>query len=129
MPRIGALAIFVSGSERLGPVAAVEQDALVVVAAVVVVPVDQRAGRAATRADSAYIESTPVTSTSHALGMSFSLIMLMHVQTLQPQFCCRLVQHWMAVASRSLAATKSSSTTPSRAICTSLSAGTPADGA
>ena len=31
--------------------------------------------------------------TMEALGISFCDIMLMHVQTLHPQFCCRLVQH------------------------------------
>ena len=69
--------------ERLRPVAAVEEDALVVVVAVVVVPVDERARRSDASCI-AYIVSTPVTSTSHALGMSFSLIMLMIVQKLKP---------------------------------------------
>jgi hypothetical protein len=49
---------------------------------------------------SAYIVSTPVTSTSQALGRKFSLIMLIEVQTLQPWLACKEVQHWMAVASR-----------------------------
>ena len=67
--------------------------------------------------------STPVTSTSQALGMNFSLIMLMSVQTLQPKFCCTEVQHWMAVASSALASIQSVSTTPSLAICTQLLVG------
>ena len=55
----------------------------------------------------AYMVSTPVTSTSQALGMNFSLIMLISVQTLQPKFCCTEVQHWMAVASSALASIQS----------------------
>ncbi len=77
----------------------------------------------------AYIVSTPVTSTSQALGMNFSLIMLISVQTLQPKFCCTEVQHWMAVASRWLASIQSVSTTPILAIWTSFSSGTPGAGA
>ena len=44
---------------------------------------------------------------------------------MQPKFACRLVQHWIAVESSPLSATKSSSVTPSLAINTSLSSGTP----
>ena len=72
----------------------------------------------------AYIVSTPVTSTSHALGMNRSLIMLISVHTLQPKFCCTDVQHWIAVASSALASIHRDSTTPSLAICVSFSSGT-----
>ena len=64
-------------------------------------------------------------STSQALGIKRSLIMLISVQTLTPKLRWSEVQHWMAVASRSFSSIHSSITTPSFAICTSDGGGTP----
>ena len=50
---------------------------------------------------SAYIEIAPITSTSQALGLSFSPIMLMVTQVAQPKLSCKLRQHCMALASHS----------------------------
>ena len=51
---------------------------------------------------SAYIDTAPITSTSQALGVSFSPIMLIVRQVAQPKLSCRLRQHWIALASQSL---------------------------
>ena len=45
------------------------------------------------------METAPVTSASHAEGMSFSLIMLITVHGLMPQFHWIEFQHWTAVDS------------------------------
>ena len=42
-----------------------------------------------------------MTSTSQALGISFSPIILIVRQVAQPKLSCRLRQHWMALASQS----------------------------
>ena len=61
--------------------------------------------------------------------MNRSLIMLIRVQTLQPNDFCTDVQHWIAVASMALASIHRESTTPSVAISTSFACGTPGAGA
>ncbi len=69
-----------------------EQDALVRVLLVVVVPVEQTLGvpLASCRR---YMASRPVTSTSQALGSSVSLIMLIIVHGTIPKNSSSAVQH------------------------------------
>jgi len=69
--------------------------------------------------------SSPVMSTSHALGLSDSLIMLISVQGMMPKNSCKLVQHWIAVPSRRKSCIHRSTTRPNFAIFTSDSVGTP----
>ena len=63
------------------------------------------------------METTPVISTSHALGIRRSLIMLITVQGLMPKLRCIEVQHWIAVACRSYSRIHADSTIASFAIC------------
>ena len=63
--------------------------ALVGLGAVVIVPVEDGRGASAASA-SAYIEIAPITSTSQALGISFSPIMLIDRQVAQPKLSCKL---------------------------------------
>ena len=107
--RVGDLDV---GQKTLRPVAAVEQDALVVVVRVVVVPVHERGGRAGGELHGVHREHAGHVHFAGA-GHELSLIMLISVQTLQPKFCCTEVQHWMAVASRALASIHSVRITPS----------------
>ena len=72
------------------------------------------------------IETTPVTSTSQALGRSPSLIMLMTVQGTTPKNSCSAVQHWIADPSSRSASIQSSTTAPSFAIFSNAASGTPA---
>jgi len=71
----------------------------------------------------AYMAAAPAMSVSQAEGISPSLSILISVQGTTPKNSCRLVQHWMAVASYSLAAIHSSITTPSLAILVSAAGG------
>ena len=57
---------------------------------------------------SAYIDSVPSTSTSQALGISFSPIIDIDRQVAQPKLSCSDRQHWMAEASQSFSAIHSS---------------------
>src|ERR1035437_4192939 len=52
---------------------------------------------------SAYMESVPSTSTSHAEGIRFSLIMDITVQGTMPRYSSIEVQHWTAETVSSLA--------------------------
>ena len=92
---------------------AVEEDALVRVVAVVVVPV-QAGGRPARAGDSACMATALPTSTSQAAGMPRSFISLSSTQGETPSCFCISIQQRMANASRPNSSTSSSRTTPSR---------------
>jgi CBS domain containing-hemolysin-like protein len=64
---------------------------------------------------SAYMETAPATSVSHALGMSCSPIMLMDRQVAHPKLFWTLLQHWIALASHSLCSIHRSTAIPNRA--------------
>jgi hypothetical protein len=78
--------------EVLGEIAAMEADGLVRVFAVIVVPIEQGAG-CSDASCSACMPTTPQISTSQALDMRFSLIMLITVQGTTPKYSSSEVQH------------------------------------
>jgi len=95
----------------LRQVAAMEAHRLVRVAAIVVVPVQQRARRPEASV-SAYMAIAPQTSTSQALGAFALLSMLITVQGTTPKYSSIDVQHCTEVTSISLAVTQPSITAP-----------------
>ena len=71
---------------------------------------------------------TPQISTSQALDMRFSLIMLMTVQGTTPKNSSSDVQHCTALMATSVSAIQPSMTAPSLAILSKAGAGTPSVG-
>ncbi len=109
--------------EMLGQIAAVEADGLVGIVAVVVVPIEQRAGSLAGELQRVHADHAAI-STSQALDIRFSLIMLITVQGTTPKNSSSDVQHWMALIETSVCSIQVSITVPSFAIFISASAGT-----
>ena len=101
--------------EMLRQIAAVEADGFVRIFAVIVVPVQQRAGRSDASAN-AYMLTVPQMSTSQALGIRSLLIMLIIVQGTTPKYSSIEVQHCTALMVTSAAFIHCSITAPSFAI-------------
>ena len=108
------LAEFEIGDERLRPVAAMEEHALVRVVAVVVVPVGKGACAGPRPTGGRTSRPSPVASASHAAGRRLLVIMLMMVQALNPKLFCIESQHWMAAPCRPFWSIQSPRTTDSR---------------
>ena len=94
-----------------------EADGLIGIVAVVVVPVEQRAGRAGGELQRVHSD-TPQISTSQALGSRSLLIMLIIVQGTTPKYSSIAVQHCTALMATSVSI-QPSTTAPSFAIFSS----------
>jgi hypothetical protein len=108
----------------LRQVRTLENDGLVRVVTVVVVPIHDGARRPGSELKDVHA-TIPTTSVSQALGIRLFDIMLITVHGIAPKYSCKAVQHWMEVPTSWFACVHSSTSVPNLAIFMSESGGIP----